>query len=112
MAPPVLVEAYLAGFPDEAQAVLRGLRAAILRGDPDAVEAIRYRMPAFRLGGRTWLHLGGWKRHAGLYPVPQYEGLEDRVAGYRTTSSTVALPYTGPVPYDLVEQLSARIAQP
>lgn len=106
------VEEYLAGFPAGAQAVLRDLRAAILRGAPGAAEAIRYRMAAFHLGGRTWLHLGGWNGHAGLYPVRQYDDLEDRVAPYRTTGSTVAFRYAEPVPYDLVEQLAARMAAP
>ncbi len=109
MATPATVEEYLAGFPAPAQAVLRELRAAILRGAPGAPEAIRYQMAAFRLGG-TWLNLGGWARHAGLYPVHAFEGLEDEVAPYRTTSSTMQLPYSGPVPYDLVERLAARIA--
>ncbi|HEY0119201.1 MAG TPA: DUF1801 domain-containing protein [Cellulomonas sp.] len=106
------VEEYLAGFPPGPQEVLRGLRAAILRGAPGTPESIRYRMAAFHLGGRTWLHLGGWARHAGLYPVPRFDDLEDRVAPYRTSGSTVALPYTVAVPYDLVEQLAAHIASP
>ena len=107
---PADVEEYLAGFPAEAQAVLRGLRAAVLRADPEATEAIRYRMAAFRLGGHTWLHLGGWAQHAGLYPVPRYDDLEDAVAPYRTTGSTLNLRYADPVPYDLVGRLAARIA--
>jgi uncharacterized protein YdhG (YjbR/CyaY superfamily) len=106
---PASVEEYLAGFPQPAQEVLRGLRAAILRGAPGAEEAIRYQMAAFRLGG-TWLNLGGWAKHAGLYPVHAFDELEDEAAPYRTTSSTVQLPYAGPVPYDLVERLAAAIA--
>lgn len=109
MAAPATVEEYLAGFPEPARSVLWGLREAILRGVPGAPEAIRYRMAAFRLGG-TWLHLGGWATHAGLYPVHVVDELEAEVAPYRSTGSTVRLPYTGPVPYDLVERLAARIA--
>jgi uncharacterized protein YdhG (YjbR/CyaY superfamily) len=106
---PATVEEYLATFPPSAQEVLRGLRAAILRGAPGSQEAIRYQMAAFRLGSR-WLHLGGWAKHAGMYPVPRVDGLEDEVAPYRTTGSTVQLAYKGPVPYDLVERLAAAIA--
>jgi len=36
--------------------------------------------------------------------------LEAELAPYRTTGSTVRLPYAGPVPYDLVERLARRIA--
>jgi len=108
-APPATVEEYLSGFGEPAQAVLRGLRAAILRGAPGAQEAIRYQMAAFRLGG-TWLNLGGWAAHAGLYPVHVVDELEAELAPYRTTGSTVRLPYAGPVPYDLVERLARRIA--
>ena len=104
------VEEYLTGFPADQRAVLDGLRAAILRGAPGSSEAIRYQMPAFHLGGHTWLHLGGWARHAGIYPVPRYDDLEDLVAPYRTTGSTLNLRYAEPIPYDLVERLAARIA--
>ena len=110
MATAATVEEYLAGFPADRRAVLDELRAAILRGDPAAAEAIRYEMPAFRLGGRTWLHLGGWAQHAGLYPVPRYDDLEHLVAPYRTTGATLNLRYAEPIPYDLVERLAARIA--
>ena len=89
--PAASVEEYLAGFPAEPQAALRGLRAAILRADPGAAEAVRYQMAGFHLGGHTWLHLGGWARHAGLYPVPRYDDLEPLVAPYRTTGSTLHL---------------------
>ena len=104
------VEEYLAGFDEPAQAVLRELRRAILAADPGAPEAIRYQMPAWQLGGRTWLHLGGWRRHAGLYPVPPIPELEDRIAPYRTTTGTVAFPYAAPVPYDLVGQIATALA--
>lgn len=109
MPPAGSVEEYLAGFPDPAQEVLRALRAAILRGAPGSPEAIRYGMAAFRLGG-TWLNLGGWATHAGLYPVHVFDDLEEEVARYRTTASTVRLPYAGPVPYGLVERLARAIA--
>ena len=110
MATPATVEEYLAGFPPPAQEVLRQLRAAILRGAPGSREAVRYQMAAFQLGGHAWLNLGGWARHAGLYPVHEYDDLEAEVAPYRTTGSTLKLPYAGPVPYGLVERLAARIA--
>lgn len=110
MAVAASVEEYLSGFTAEQRAVLDGLRAAIRRGAPGAAEAIRYQMAAFHLGGHTWLHLGGWAKHAGLYPVPRYDDLEELVGPYRTTGSTLNLRYADPVPYDLVERLAARIA--
>jgi uncharacterized protein YdhG (YjbR/CyaY superfamily) len=66
-------------------------------------------MPAFVLDGHG-LHVGGWKRHVGLYPVPRLDDdLEAELAPYRTHKDTVRFLYRHPVPYDLVERVASAI---
>ena len=77
---------------------------------PDPVEKIRYGMPAIMLGGRYALHFAGWKKHAGIYPVPRLDdALEQRLVPHRTEKDTVAFPWTRPVPYDLIEDVTEAI---
>lgn len=106
------VEEYLSGLPDEAREIVSGVCDAVRRGIPGAEERIRYGMPAFMYpGGRYALHVGGWKRHVGIYPVGELPpALEARVAPHRTKKDSVTFPYTAPVPLDLIEQVAAALA--
>jgi uncharacterized protein YdhG (YjbR/CyaY superfamily) len=110
MAAPADVDSYLAGFPPEQREILERVRQAIRSRVPDPVEKIRYGMPAIMLGGRYALHFAGWKKHLGLYPVPRLDdALEERLAPHRSEKDTVAFPWTRPVPYDLIEEVTEAI---
>ena len=110
MAAPADVDSYLAGFPPEQREILERVRQAIRSRVPDPVEKIRYGMPAIMLGGRYALHFAGWKKHLGLYPVPRLDdALEQRLVPHRTEKDTVAFPWTRPVPYDLIEDVTEAI---
>ena len=110
MAAPVDVDSYLAGFPPEQREILERVRQVISSQVPDPVEKIRYGMPAIMLGGRYALHFAGWKKHLGLYPVPRLDdALEQRLVPHRTEKDTVAFPWTRPVPYDLIEDVTEAI---
>jgi uncharacterized protein YdhG (YjbR/CyaY superfamily) len=103
------VDDYVAEQPEANREVLAEVVAAVRRGLPDADESIRYGMPAFVVEGRG-LHVGGWKHHVGLYPVPRFDAaLEAEVAPYRTHTDTVRFLYKHPVPYDLVERVASAI---
>ena len=104
------VDDYIAGFTPEIQAILAEVRAAIHRGVPDAEENIRYDMPAVMLGGRYAIHFAGWKKHVGIYPVAVLsEELEQELAPYRAAKDSLNFVYTQPVPYDLIERVSAAL---
>jgi uncharacterized protein YdhG (YjbR/CyaY superfamily) len=109
---PSTTEEYLDGLPEDARAVVREVVRAVRRALPGTPERIRYGMPAFVLGGRYALHVAGWKQHVGLYPVARLApGLEERLAPYRTHKDTVRFVYRDGVPYDLVEQVAAALAE-
>ncbi len=106
------VDEYIASFPAEVQEILQGVRQAIHRAVPDAPEKIRYDIAAVMLDKTHAIHFAGWKKHVGIYPVPPLEGaLETEIAPYRAAKDSANFPYSRPIPYDLIERVSAAISQ-
>ena len=97
------VEEYLAGLPADVRARCEELRGVVHEVLPDAGEAISYAMPVFTLDGVPLLHVGAWKRHIGLYPVPVFDpALEADVAPLRSGQDTVQLRHAAAFPRELV----------
>ncbi len=111
---PASVDDYLAGLPDDARAVVAGVCDAVRRGIPGAEERVRYGMPAFMYpgaGSRYALHVGGWKKHVGIYPVGELPAeLEAQVAPYRSKKDSVTFQYRDGVPFELIERVAAALA--
>ncbi|KQM82633.1 iron chaperone [Agromyces sp. Leaf222] len=109
-AKPTTVDEYLATFEGEPAERLAAVRAAIHDVLPDAEEKLRYDIPGVSIRGRYWLHFAGWKHHIGLYPVPHTDGeLEERIAPWRAAKDTVNLPYSKPLPLDLVRDITRLV---
>ena len=104
------VDEYIDGFSPEVQDILTKVRAAIMANVPDPTEKIRYGKPAVMLGGRYAIHFAGWKKHVGLYPVPLLnDALEAELAPFRAAKDSVNFVYAEPIPYDLIERVTAAI---
>lgn len=104
------VDAYIANYPPEVQEILEKVRAAIHRGAPDAPEKIRYSIAAIMVDPHYAIHFAGWKKHVGIYPVPPFEGeLEEQIAPYRAAKDSANFRYDRPIPYDLIERVSAAV---
>ncbi|GAA1503916.1 uncharacterized protein YdhG (YjbR/CyaY superfamily) [Agromyces terreus] len=109
---PTTVDEYLAAFDGEAAERLAAVRAAIHEVLPGAEEKLRYDIPAVSIRGRYWLHFAGWKQHIGLYPVPRADDeLEARIAPWRAAKDTVNLPYSKPLPLDLVRDIAGLMLE-
>ena len=63
------IDQYIATFPEDRQALLQAVRAAIREAAPEAVEVISYQMPAFAQDGNL-VYFAGLKDHIGFYPTP------------------------------------------
>ena len=101
------IDAYIATFPDEIQAILNEIRATLRAAIPGCGETISYNMPALTLNG-TVLYFAAYKKHIGLYPpVKGDEALRAEIARYRGEKGNLQIPRSEPIPYDLI----ARIAQ-
>lgn len=110
VAVPGSVDEYIAGFPPEAREILSRVREAIRSQVPNPQEKIRYGIAAVMLGSGYVVHFAGWKKHVGLYPVPPLDGeLEAHIAPYRVSRNSVNFLYSKPVPYELIERVTAAI---
>ena len=106
------VDEYIGALPDDVRPLMEGVRRSIHTVVPDVGETISYQMPTFTLDGKPFVHVAAWKKHIGLYPLPEMDDdLARDVAPYRGTESTLRLPLDA-VPYDLLERvLAAMVAQ-
>ena len=105
------VEEYLAGLPADVRERVEELRRVVHEVVPAAEESISYAMPVFTLDGRPLLHVGAWKRHIGLYPVPRLDPeLEAEVAPHRSGRDTVQLVHSAPLPRELLVRLVQAMA--
>ena len=82
------IDAYIAQFPADMQAVLEQMRQTIRTAAPDALEEISYQMPAFRQHG-ILVCFAAWKKHIGLYPpISGDAALQKAVARYAGPKGT------------------------
>ena len=102
---PQTIDAYIAGFPEDVQAILQQIRRTIHETAPEATEAISYGMPTFKLHGNL-VHFGAFKSHIGFYPVPSgMEAFKDELAGYKQGKGSVQFPLNKPMPLDLIRRM-------
>jgi uncharacterized protein YdhG (YjbR/CyaY superfamily) len=105
------VEEYLAGLPADVRARVEELCGVVRKVVPDAGEAISYAMPVFTLDGAPLLHVGAWRHHIGLYPVPRLDPeLEVEVAPLRSGQATVTLRPAARLPHALLVRLVQAVA--
>ena len=105
IAAPKNIDEYIAAFPATTQALLEVLRATIKSAAPDAVEAISYQMPAFKLFGML-VYFAAYQHHIGFYPgasgvVAFAEDLKD----YKTSKGTVQFPLNKALPINLITKM-------
>ena len=89
------------------------LRNRILEIVPDAVEVVKYGMPAFKVEDRIVAGLLANKNHVGYYP---FSGsilhlFPEELAKYKTTKSAIHVPIDKPLAKGLLKKLiKARIS--
>lgn len=106
------VDAYIYGLDMPARVVVGSIRQTVIKIAPEAVEAIKYNMPVFSIGAAYIFYLGGWKTHAGIYPVARHYDFEAEIAPYRSDKDTVKFPYNRTIPHDLIARIvRARLAE-
>ena len=108
------VDDYLLAVEEPKRSTLQTLRRTILEIVPDAEQVISYRVPAFRLDGKTVAGFAAFKNHLSYLPfsgsvLPQ---LADQLPGYAMTKSSLHFPVDQPLPKPLVRELiAARLAE-
>lgn len=103
---PETIEEYIAAQPEEVQPYLTELRNALRAVLPEAEERISWSMPTY-WKKHNIIHFAGFKNHAGLYPGPEAVlEFAERLTEYRTSKGTIQLPYSRPVPAELVSDIA------
>ena len=102
------IDEYIAQAPQDQQAVLQKLRETIQRAAPDATEKISWQMPTF-WQKENLIQFAAHKNHLGLYPgVSAVDAFSEQLtqAGYNFSKGSVQLPWSKPIPYDLVAEIT------
>ena len=108
------VDAYLRGLEEPKRGTLQTLRSAILEIVPEAEQVISYRVPAFRVRGKTVAGFAAFRDHLSYLPfsgsvLPR---LADDLEGYTMTKSALHFAVDEPLPQTLVKKLiAARLAE-
>jgi uncharacterized protein YdhG (YjbR/CyaY superfamily) len=105
---PATIDAYIAGFPQEVQAILQQVRKTIREAAPDARETINYGIPTFTLRGGNLVHFAAFKKHIWFYPTPSgIERFKEELSAYEGAKGSVKFPLDQPIPYDLIARIVA-----
>lgn len=108
---PENVDAYIADFPPDVQAVLQQVRQAVAAAAPDANEIISYGMPALRQHG-VLVYFAAFKSHIGFYPPIRGDAaLEKAAARYAGEKGNLRFPLAEPMPLALIRRLTRLRAQ-
>ena len=100
------IDEYIKTFPEDIQSILEKMRQTIRKAAPDAVEAISYQMPTFKLNGKNLVHFAAWKNHIGFYPTPSgTEAFQKELSPYKRAKGSVQFPLDKPIPFDLVKKV-------
>ena len=103
---PATIDAYIAAFPPEVQAILEQIRQVIHEAVPNLGETISYGMPTFTLHGKYLVYIAAHKKHIGLYPAPTgVEEFQEAVARYGGGKGTLKFPFDQPMPFDLIHNI-------
>lgn len=100
------IDTYVATLPKEVQGILEKIRQTIRKAAPDAVEAISYQIPTFKLNGKNLVHFAAWKDHIGFYATPSGNAaFKKELAHYKVAKGSIQFPLEAPIPYDLVTKM-------
>ncbi|MDI3331324.1 MAG: DUF1801 domain-containing protein [Micrococcus sp.] len=101
------VDAYIAGFPDVARALLTELRELARATVPEATETLKWNASAYvHPRGTILFQLSGHQAHASMVFTPSVrEAFEDELVNFETGKGSVKLFYGQPAPHDVLERM-------
>ncbi len=104
---PMNIDDYLADVPEEPRTALEKLRQTIRAAAPNAVEAISYQMPTFKIDGRAILAFAAFKNHCSIFPMSYafIKAHEAELEPFYTSKGTIRFTAARPLPAALVRKL-------
>ena len=103
------VDQYLQGVEEPKRSTLEALRSSILEVVPEAEQVISYRVPAFRVRGKTVAGFAAFKDHLSYLPFSGsvLAQLGHELKGFTMTKSALHFAVDRPLPKTLVRKLIA-----
>lgn len=103
---PATIDAYIADFPPDVQAVLEQIRAVVRKAAPKATEVISYGMPAFKQHGYL-VFFAAFKKHIGFYgnTTSALDAYKAEVAPYVGAKGSLKFPLSEPMPLRLIGKI-------
>ncbi|MHB8235211.1 MAG: iron chaperone [Solirubrobacteraceae bacterium] len=108
------VDEYLSELEEPKRDTLLQLRRDILEITPHAEQLISYKVPAFRVDGKTVAGFAAFKNHLSYLPFSGsvLAQLTDQLSGYTMTKSALHFAVDRPLPKVLVKKLlETRLAE-
>ena len=108
------VDAYLSELEEPKRRTLQTLRSTIIEIVPEAEQVISYRVPAFRVRGKTVAGFAAFRDHLSYLPFSGsvLSQLADELEGYTITKSALHFAVDKPLPASLVKKLiTVRLAE-
>ena len=104
-----IIDDYIAQLAPDQAAALSALRRTVAAAAPDAVEAVSYSMPAFKLGKRVLVYYAAFTDHLSVFPASGsvMDKLGAELQTYFTGKGTLQFTPQKPLPDDLVRQIVA-----
>ncbi len=100
------VESYIGDFSIEVQEKLHEIRNIIFEEAPDATEKISFKMPSYKLDNKVLIYFAAFKKHIGLYALPEaIVFFEEKLVDYKTSKGTIQIPLNKPLPCDLIREI-------
>lgn len=108
---PTTIAEYIRAAPPEGQPHLRRLYAILKSVAPDAEEAIKWGVPLF-VEPRFLFSFSAHRAHCNFAPTPAaLERFRPELAEHQTTKNFLQIPYTEPVPEDLIRRIAEHRVQ-
>lgn len=100
------IDAYIAAQPENVQSLLNQVRDTLRAALPEAEERISWSMPTY-WRRHNIIHFAAFKKHIGLYPgAKAIENFSGRLTEYKTSKGAVQLPYSKPLPLQLIAEIA------
>lgn len=103
---PETIDNYIEAQPESVQQYLKEVRDALHAALPEAEERISWSMPTYWKKYNI-IQFAGFKNHVGLYPGAEaVMEFSERLKEYKTNKGTIQLPYSSPVPAELISDIA------
>jgi uncharacterized protein YdhG (YjbR/CyaY superfamily) len=105
------VDKYIASAPEHAREKLIELRAILREVAPNATENIKWGSPVFE-ENRILFSYKAFRSHINFMPTrTALEPFKEALAGFKTGTDTIQLPYDKPLPKTLIKKIATYRAR-